>query len=100
MLSFLQTQWKLLPETPVAVKPSPEENMPPSATMQLPMCVLDMPSEFQIRLSRPFVPFESKRDVKTQEIDEIENSEPPRYTVVFAGTMPKNLEEEAIIWRK
>lgn len=92
----MQTQRKLVSETPIAVNQSPEEEALQRTTLQLPMCLVDARSEFEIRLSRPFIPFESKRDIATQEIIQVSDSDPPRYVVVFGGVMPEHLEVEEV----
>lgn len=58
------------------------------------MCTIETETEYEVRVSRPFYPFTSKKDVKTKEIDPgDESSEVPKFTLILAGEMPEYMEQ-------
>ncbi|GAQ92815.1 hypothetical protein KFL_011520010 [Klebsormidium nitens] len=86
------TQIKVLPQTPASHNFSSEEEAAAPAATELPFCTFDLEDRVEVRVSRPFCPFETKKEVTLQECDELEDAIPPKNLLILGGKMPEYLD--------
>lgn len=89
---LVQSQTKLFPVTPASHAVSSDEKAAQPSLVELPMCTYDLPGSFEVRISRPFHPFQSKREVPIQTCEELQDAIPPKYVLLLGGQMPEHLD--------
>ncbi|GAQ92718.1 hypothetical protein KFL_011080010, partial [Klebsormidium nitens] len=88
------TQVKVLPQTPASHNVSSGEENTAAATMELPFCAFNLEDSYEVRVARPFCPFESRKEVPIQSCEELKDAVPPKHLLILGSNMPEHLDWE------
>jgi hypothetical protein len=81
-----------MPQTPASHNLSSGEETVQAPILELPFCIYNLPNRFEVYVSRPFRPFDSKKKIPIQTCDELEDAVSPKYLLTLGGPMPEHLD--------